>query len=688
MTKHSGKKLQEPKTRVAEFRAEGMVYVATVRSPASKGALSSIHIPHLPRDYRSITADDIPGRRTMEAFGHEVPILASGRVSFKGEAVALIVGPDPKRLQEAVRLTKVNVDEEPGEFDFERFSSERLLARHSVGHGDVELALSIAHTLVEAEFRTGPLDNCYPEALGAAAIFDYDKLVVYTSTQWPFHVRAQVAAALKTREEDITVKPTALGLHLDGKLWYPTLLSCQAALAAFVCRKPALLMLSREEDFRYTPKRAPMLVSYRAGLDSGGKLLAVDSRIMINSGSYGVLADELAQRSAKAATGPYACPNVQAQSFAVSTNLPPLGSFTSIGMNQALFGIECLMDECAQALDMDPLEIREINMLKKGGETPGGPRKKNIPFSLITERLCALSDFRRKRSSCELTRKRRNDPGSPPGRGIGFAFASQSGTGFHPSGIGAGISIEVELGKESQVLIRSSSVPETPGTLEIWKKAAADIIGAEIGRVTIESINTDFVPDSGLSSTSGTVSLITRLIESACETIRTRRFREALPIRVKKTYRHVARNAPYPGEDDSWAGAVVELELDDYSGQPKVLGAWMVVDAGKILSEEHARATICSGIANSLSQIRFEGISLDAGIPDVSAFRRYRMARTGDAPPITVEFVGNDPKARSGGIGDLPYAVIPAAFANALSQAMDSPWRSDSIRPARIGGKP
>ncbi len=686
--KQTGKKYQEPRIRVAEFRAEDMVYVATVRSPVSKGVLKSIHIPHLPRDYRSITADDIPGSRSLEAFGHKVPILASGRLSYKGEAVALIVGPNPERLSEAVRLTKVNAEEEKGEFDFERFSSARVLARHTVQYGDVELALSVAHTIVEGEFRTGPLDHCYPEALGAAAIFDYDKLIVYTSTQWPFHVRAQVASVLKTRAEDILVKPTALGMHLDGKLWYPALLSCQAALAAFICRKPALLMLSREEDFRHTPKRAPMLVSYRAGLDSGGKLLAVDSRIMINGGSYGVLSDELAQRSAAAALGSYACPNIHAQSFAVETNLPPLGSFSSIGINQTLFGIECLMDQCAQTLDMDPLEFREMNLLGKGSETASGIRKKNIPFKRITERLCALSDFRRKRSSSELVRKRRNDPGSPPGRGIGFAFASQSGTGFHPGGSGVNISIEVTLDKESRVLIRSSSVPETPGTLEIWKKAAGDIIGAQIDRIAIKEIDTDSVPDSGPSSTSGTASLITRLIESACETIRTKRFREALPIIVRKTYRHNAKNKMFPGEDDSWAGAVVELELDEYTGQPKVLGAWMVVDAGKILSTERAHATVSNGIVNALSQIRFEALSLENGMPDASAFRRYRVARLRDAPPITVEFVGNEPKEQSGGIGDLAYAVIPAAFANALGQAMDMTWQTDSVRTPRIGIKP
>ena len=92
----------EPITRLSDFPRADAVYVGTVRSPSSRGSIASISLPHLPRDYRSITADDIPGARTLGKDAAFVPILAEGRVRYKGEPVALIVGPDEGKVAECI----------------------------------------------------------------------------------------------------------------------------------------------------------------------------------------------------------------------------------------------------------------------------------------------------------------------------------------------------------------------------------------------------------------------------------------------------------------------------------------------------------------------------------------------------------------------------------------------------------
>ena len=117
-----------PIHRLSDFPTTDAVYVGTVRSRSSHGLISSISLPHLPRGYLSITADDIPGSRMLNLGNTSLPILASGHVTYRGEPVALIVGPDKDRITEAIELARVRVEKEEPDYTFESFDSGRLVA--------------------------------------------------------------------------------------------------------------------------------------------------------------------------------------------------------------------------------------------------------------------------------------------------------------------------------------------------------------------------------------------------------------------------------------------------------------------------------------------------------------------------------------------------------------------------------
>jgi xanthine dehydrogenase molybdopterin-binding subunit B len=183
----------------------------------------------------------------------------------------LIAGPDPVLLEELVATTEVACDEEEPFINWESFSSDQVAAKRVAVVGDPDLAFSIASSVHEEVYTSGAIEHYYSESQGAAAAYDYDKIAVWCATQWPYHVRDSVALALGCRAEEVSVRPTRLGVHLDGKLWYPSLLACHAAIAAIVCGRPAKILLTREEDFRYTPKRARSSVSVRAALGKAGE---------------------------------------------------------------------------------------------------------------------------------------------------------------------------------------------------------------------------------------------------------------------------------------------------------------------------------------------------------------------------------------------------------------------------------
>lgn len=665
---------------------DGMLYACTLRSPIAAGRIKSIHIPHLPRGYRSITVDDIPGRKTIEVFGTEIPILAGESVRYKGEPIALLVGPDRRRLQEALQLAHISLEEAAPDLNFVQFNSGRIAARREQGYGDVDLAFSIAQSIVEADYQAAPRYPACQEPQAAAAWFDYDKLRVRTSTQWPYMVRSQVAAALKVKDSEVVVEAADPGKHLDSRIWYPALVASQAAVAAVLCGRPVLLMLSHQEDFQYTCLRSPVHASYRAAIDKNGLVSAIDARIIINTGAYGVMAANLAAQALSAVTGAYAVPNLRVQCYAVRSNQVSMGPMAGLALSQTLFAIERLMDDCARQLDVDPLSFRSQNLLKRNSEGPASKRKKNIPFAELSEKVCAMSDFYRKHASFELVRKRHSDPNRHPGRGIGLALGFQPPGGFPGLQQSISCSVEVELTKDSEIIVRSSAIPGNTGTLRIWQDLAARHIGQAPGTVRFEALYTGDLPDAGPSSLSGTISIISQLIETACQDICQRRFREGLPIVSRKTWRSRLSETYGPSDACSWGSAVVELHLDPLSGNPVVPGIWLAVKAGRLLSPVKARSVLENNCALAYSQVMYEHINHENGQIAETAWQHYRLARFNEIPPIHVHLMDSDDKAPIGGLGDLPFSLIPPALISALSQARDSSWQSDYAGSLPQGG--
>jgi CO/xanthine dehydrogenase Mo-binding subunit len=675
-----------------------MLHVATVRSPVARGSVRMITFPKLPAGYRSILPADIPGRNRILSFGAEVPILAQDRVSYRGEPVALIAGADPVRLEELVAATKVLCDEEEPFENWESFSSEQVEAKRVAISGDPELAFSIAGSVHEETYTSGAIEHYYSEPQGAAAAYDYDKIAVWCATQWPYHVRDSVALALGCRAQEVSVRPMRLGIHLDGKLWYPSLLACHAAVASIVCGRPARILLTRKEDFLFSPKRARSSVGIRSALGPSGELTALDVRIAINVGAYGPLAEEILSQAVLACSGAYSCPNLRVEGYAVRTNTPPMGAFGGLGASHSLFAVEAHANRMAQATGEDPADWKSRNVLRKGSLLlTGEPVKDEAPYEALLARVSAASDYRRKYAGYELVRKRRAGRSDGPLRGIGLSLAYQ-GVGHFLSGDASNsYTVEATLDKDLRVSILTSAAAGAGGVIDIWRRSAAEILGLPIDKVSVAPPDTDQVPDSGPSTLSRNVSIVNRLVERACESVQKRRFRNPLPLTARSAYR-VPKPIKWEGVQVSgspfdvaaWACAVVELELDALSFEPRPLGVWLCVDGGKIVAPERARAALRSGVADALGTCLVERFDPSAKAADsaaaaalgsderarpedaVSAYFRYGLLPMQRLPAISIDFLEPAGRAPVKGIGELPFDTVPAAFLSALSQAADS----------------
>jgi CO/xanthine dehydrogenase Mo-binding subunit len=663
---------------VEDISVRGMIYAQTIRSPIARGRLLSIKAPRLPNSYTLVTAADIPGINELEDCS--LPILAKDTLSYIGEAVALLIGPDEVKLEDLCSQIIVTTEEETPVFS----GGEDDFVRRKVEIRPVPRAPREAKTLVQGSYTTGIQEHWYAEPTGAVASFKDKKLSVLTATQWPIHVKRSIAGVLKIDMEDVTVEAAQPGLHLDGKIWYPSLIACQAALGALVTGQPVKLMLTRGEDLRYSPKRNAAQIDIKSGLGEKGEPLGIEVEIKTGLGAYGIFAEELLDRGCLGALGVYRWPSISIAGRAQRTNIPPHGPFAGFGLSQGFFAAERHVSLIADTLGMDPAEWRKNHFLRHTEKLGIGiPLKDTLYPEQLLDSAASMSDYYRKWASYELLRRRRKATEwntKEPLRGIGIALAYQ-GSGFLYSGKNRGSSgVELILEKDGSLEIRTGA--SAAGYAQIWQKLAEDILALEGSQVRIKT-DLSGSPDSGPASLSRNITALTKLVERCCLTIRKQRFRDPLPIVVRRQIRPV-KFSPWEQKNLSadggafahlgWAAAVVEVEIDPVSFCPKLRGVWLSVDGGRILSASRARRTLKTASIHALGWASREEIAYQDGCIPGEMICRYDIPLPQEIPHISIDFIWND-TAIPRGIGELPFNCIPAAYVQGVSQAMDHPFR-------------
>ena len=660
---------------VTDIYLPQMSYALTIRSPIAQGALDSVDCPRLPSAYTLITAKDIPGKNFLE--DSTLPILAHEKLSYIGEPVAILLGPDKNVLEDYSRHCKVKAKEEAPVFSPDEADVGSIAAQRDIIIGDPDTAFAQAASVVRESYATGIQEHWYAEPSGAVAWLDETNpqnpaLVVATASQWPFHVRRSVAQVLGLADARVLVQPGLTGLHLDGKLWYPSLVSCHAALGAWITQRPVRLVLTRKEDFSFSPKRCATQISVAHALNEKGDITGIEINTTVNLGAHAVNAPEILDHVNLGSLGVYKAKNIRLSGVAVTTNIPPQGPFAGFGLAQGLFAIERQVSRIADTLKQDPAQWRFEN---------GG---KGELISMVV----GMSDYRRKWAAYELLRQTRGlhlaeEPLSGSGnersenlRGIGIALGCQ-GSGFLYHGADKGVySIELILEKDGSLEIKTSMGGCSGDYGALWTGIASEILGVSREMVRV-SWGAD-TPDSGPQTMSRNVTVITKLVEHACGVIGKKRFRDPLPISVRKIIRppkDTVWNEYLSFARPGWASAIVEVEIDPVDYFPRIRGVWLGVDGGKIMSPDRARKSLKDSAVQALGWAYREQISYVNGAIPADQFDNFDIPGPAEIPPIAIEFIENK-RDEPRGIGDLPFACIPAAYVQAVSQAADRCFRS------------
>ena len=652
------------------------------RSPFRKGTVTAMGRPALPRGYFCVGQQDIPGPSVLSYSGYSLPVLVKSEVRYLGEPLLLFCGPDPEVLAQICAAVELSYEEEaPVEYK-DLTGPYREAQVINLAHGDVDLAFSLADQIVEGEYRTARQEHYYPDTQGAVANWDGKILTIHASTQDPFGLQLAIARCLDLPPRKVRVVAVPTGNTTEGKLLSSFLVAAQAGLLAYAAKKSVVLVYDREEDLHCLPKGPQFLIRHQSALDQEGGTMAVRVQIFMDGGCYAPKNSEALHRAVHSAWGAYQIPNLEVTGRTLATDFPPIGPFRASGLAQAVFAAELHSSRLEEIAQLDPYKWKRKNLVEA--------RRKQAPAPALAvlEEVTGLSDFIRKYSAYSAVKKRRKtiDQGSYPLRGIGLSLACQSEEGpwadfRNTKPASNSYAMKLVFDRARRLRIYTSLVDCAMGIHAMLVHRAAELLQIDPQKITVQTVDTQEVPDTGPAILSRVVAVGLPLLEQCCRILQRKRREGGLPIEVRRSLA-AGRSAPVrsgqaprgkgsAGEErsePSWAATVIEVELDPVTFQSTCRGVWMVIETGTVWNRSTMLGVLEGEILRCLDSSRLPGYatSVSPAVPACSA--TDLICPVTQLPEIQIHLLKSH-STEMKGFEHLPYLGVPAAYAAAVCQA-------------------
>ncbi len=362
---------------VADVPLDQVAHGAVVRSPHHYARIQNIDTESakaVPGVLRVLSSDDIPGAKTFGALLQDQPALAIDYVRHLGEPIALVIAKSKKIALDAADLVNVEFESLKPVFDpidalkpdAPRLHPEgNLVAQFDFHEGDVETAFGEADIVIKDTFTVPRIHPGYMEPENSLASWNADgSITVWVSSQQPFHDQHMIADALALPVDKVQVKSAVIGGAFGGK--EDASLAILAALGAWAIQGNFKLVNTRQESFLAHPKRHPAQVQMKIGAKKDGTILALKVLAHMDTGAYASYGPAVGVILTETLTGSYKIPNVHLETLLAYTNSPLSGAMRGFGSPQSHFALESLLDMLAADLEIDPVSLREKNILRPG----------------------------------------------------------------------------------------------------------------------------------------------------------------------------------------------------------------------------------------------------------------------------------------------------------------------------------
>ena len=718
--------------------------VKLLRSPHANAIVEEIHTEiakKIPGVVDIYTWEDVPKTRFAIA-GQTYPepspydrLIIDRHVRFVGDVVAIIAAEDEKAACKAMKLVKVKYNVLEPVLDFHKAkdnpvlvhpeddwyppvdvggdAKRNVIAHELSGDGDVDAVISDCEVSFSHAYHMRAFNQAMMETFRTYTCLDrYGRLHVISSTQIVFHVRRILSRALGIPKSKIRVEKPRIGGGFGAKQTavsevYPAFVTMQTW-------RPAKLIFTRYESQIAGSPRHEMEVTVRLGADRDGHIRGLDLYTLSNTGAYGEHGPTTVGLSGHKSI-PLYTGGLEAFRFGydvVYTNTMAAGAYRGYGATQGIFALESSVNELAESLGIDPTQIREKNMLREGMKMPAyyGEIANACALDRCMARCRELFGWEEKYPVREM--------GDGKVRTAGVAMAMQ---GSCISNVDVG-SATVKLADDGTFNLIIGAADMGTGCDTILAQMVAECMDCSVDDVAVFGADTDASPYDSGSYASSTTYVTGKAVELACEELKKKlcaiaagmlgcepeetvfedgcvrkintdervtlaqisvKDQVANDIAAVATASHSSPVSPPP-----YMVGMVEIELDRYTGEVKILDYVAVVDCGIAINPALARIQAEGGIVQGIGHTLFENITYDEnGKPVESNFMQYKIPTRLDMGHLRVEFENSyEPTGPFGAksIGEIVINTPAPAIAHAIYRATGVWHRELPITPEKI----
>ena len=671
-------------TGAARFAADiarpAMLHAAYVTSPYPHARIVSIDVT---------TARAMPGVRAVitgaqtrpHRLGRRLqdwPILAWDRVLFIGDRVAAVAAETGEIAEVAAALVNVEYEELPALLDpdaalaadapvlhpdaagYAYLGGTRPVVPHPNvqghgvrQHGDVAGGFGASYRVYEHSFTVPRIHQAYLEPRASLVWLEGETVRVVTTNKAPFSLREHLSVSLGIPEERIVVDAGHIGGDFGGKG-----LSIDEFVLYHLARatgRPVRAVTRYADELQATNTRHAARITLRTGVDHDGRIVAHTSRVVFDGGAYaaGKPVPTLMPGDAMLTLAGYHVPAARVEAMAVYTNQVPAGHARAPGQPQNAFAAESHMDLIAHDLGIDPLELRERNVLRSGDVDITGQPWHGTDGRELLARLRASSGYG------ERVARIRSDGAAR--RGIGVAL------GVRHVGRGrASMALRIVDGR---VELRTGVSDQGGGAHTLFQRIVASELGLPLEAVRVVRGSTDAVPDDpGVGGSRVTP------VQGSAALAAARALKEHLDGHSLEDLEglEVKGEAAQETHESSMYAYALEAEIDPATFAPKITQATLVADVGTVINPIALRGQLEGGFVFGLGQAVMEELRIEDGRVTNANLGDYKIPTIADVPPLRLELLTEHPGPGPFGAksaGELANPAVGGAVANAVHAA-------------------
>ncbi|HEX2886871.1 xanthine dehydrogenase family protein molybdopterin-binding subunit [Vineibacter terrae] len=709
----------------ADTTMPGMIWGKILRSPHPHARIRSINtdkaaaLPGVKAVMTSKDLVDFPIDKSVMLGIQDMRwmcrnVMARDKALFAGHPVAAVAATSQQIAAQALKLIEVDYEVLPWVIDVDaamapgapilhghiQFEGKPSNIAGKIEHklGDVEAGFAAADVIVERSFKTEPVHQGYIEPHACLVSVAPDgKATIWSSSQGQFMVRAMCAYLTGTAQSDIRAIPAEIGGGFGGKTI--VYLEPVALVLARKSGRPVKMTMTREEVFRASGPTSGSSSTVKIGATRDGKIVAAKGIYHLQAGAF---PGSPIRGAAGCAFSPYDIPNVHAVGFDVVSNRSKVAAYRAPGAPIGAYAAECVLDELAQALKMDPLQLRLKNAAKQGTKAAYGP---TFPVIGYEETLKAA-----------LAHPHYMAPLAPnQGRGVASGFWFNAG---------GESSAQVNVNEDGTVVVITGH-PDIGGSRASTANITAELLGIDHSKIQVLIGDTSSIGFSNLTGgsrvTYASAMVVTKSTEQVITTLRQRAAKiwkidpEAvtwdngqarpagdnagkfeplslaqLAARASETGGPIGAGVSLntTGAEGGFATHICDVEVDRATGKVAVTRFTCIQDVGRAIHPDYVEGQMQGGVAQGIGWALNEEYIYDKhGRVDNPSFLDYRMPVASDLPMLdTVIIEVPNPKHPQGvrGVGEVPLVPSLAAVANALHGAVGHRFDSLPMSPPKV----